>query len=384
MSEHRLQPAHRAPTALSETQLAYATWATITTPCDEAAHHLVDKYGAVEALQRAQHWAANPTSAGTYETAVARWAAKLRHLDATSAPLTYQAVSSEIITPIDPTWPIGLADLGLREPFALWVQGNGQALLHDPHNSAIAIVGARSCTAGGAQIAGQLAHELAAGGHPILSGGGAGIDAAAHRGALTTTTGTIAVLAGGLDRPYPAAHRELFREIAVSGLLVSEAPPSIRPSRAALLHRMRLIAALGAAVVIVQSPARGGALAAAAEAEALGRPVGAIPGAVSDMAHAGCLHLIHAGKAHLVRDAHDICALLTQPSPPAPPPGFLHGLHPTLATVLAAVPTARARPAARITAITGFDAHQTARALGELQARDLVARTAHGWRRMAR
>lgn len=313
MSEHRLQIANDAPVALSDTQLAYATWAAITTGCDEAAHQLVATYGPVTALQRAQHWLARPNSAGRFENAVRRWAPNLRHVALAQLVLTHRHRDGVLLTPADSTWPRRLRDLGMREPFALWLRGSHARQLSSSC-APIALVGARSCTPAGAQIAAQLAYELAAAGHPIISGGGIGIDAAVHRAALEAGGTTFAILAGGLDRPYPAVHRELFQQIAQAGLLISEAPPTIRPNRGAFLHRMRLVAALAGALVIVQTPPRGGALVAADEAAALARPVGAVPGAVSDMAHAGCLTLIRSGKATLVRDARDIAALLQSAS----------------------------------------------------------------------
>lgn len=384
MSEHRLHPRQRAYSQLSETQIAYATWAAVTTGCDEAAHQLVNTYGPIGALARARYWLHRPRAAGRYHDAVARWTPNLRHVELAQLVLTQQQTDGRLLTPADPNWPVGLAELGLREPFALWMRGAGTQLERHGAKPPIAIIGARSCTANGTQLAAHLAHELARRGHPIISAGGIGIDAAAHRAALETTSGTIAVLAGGLDRPYPAVHRELFHDIAANGLIISEAPPTIRPSRSAFLHRMRLIAALSGVLVIVQTPMRGGALIAAQEARTLGRHVGAMPGQVNDLAHAGCLALIHAGNASLVRDADDVSALVSRPAALTPPRSLDDDLHPTLAKILAALPHARALAPATITAITGIEAGDVLRALDELAERNLVHKTVHGWQRMAR
>ena len=117
-------------------------------------------------------------------------------------------------------------------PVALWVRG--PARLDDLVDRSVAIVGSRASTAYGEHVAAELGHQLGERGWTVVSGGAFGIDAAAHRGALAAEAPTVAVLACGVDRPYPAAHGALFNRIAETGLLVSEWPPGLRPAAAPL------------------------------------------------------------------------------------------------------------------------------------------------------
>ena len=126
-------------------------------------------------------------------------------------------------------------------PVGLWVRG--PARLEELADRSVAIVGSRASTAYGEHVAGELGHQLGERGWTVVSGGAFGIDAAAHRGALAAEAPTLAVLACGVDRPYPAAHGALFARIAETGLLVSEWPPGCAPLRHRFLVRNRLIAA---------------------------------------------------------------------------------------------------------------------------------------------
>ena len=146
-------------------------------------------------------------------------------------------------------------------PLALWVRG--AARLDELADRSVALVGARASTAYGEHVAGELGHQLGERGWTVVSGGAFGIDAAAHRGALAADAATVAVLACGVDRPYPAAHGALFHRIAESGLLVSEWPPGAAPHRHRFLVRNRLIAALTRGTVVVEAAARSGAEATA-------------------------------------------------------------------------------------------------------------------------
>ena len=115
----------------------------------------------------------------------------------------------------------------------------------------------------------------------IVSGGAYGIDSAAHRGALAMAGTTIAVLACGVDYPYPAGHADLFAAIAAAGLVVSEWPPGHHPARMRFLVRNRVIAALACGTVIVEAGERSGALNTARHAADLGKPLMAVPGPVT-------------------------------------------------------------------------------------------------------
>ena len=149
-------------------------------------------------------------------------------------------------------------------PLGLWVRG--PARIDDLADRSVAIVGSRASTAYGEHVAGELGHQLGERGWTVVSGGAFGIDAAAHRGALAAEAPTLAVLACGVDRPYPAAHGALFGRIAETGLLISEWPPGCAPLRHRFLVRNRLIAALTRGTVVVEAAARSGAQATARRA----------------------------------------------------------------------------------------------------------------------
>lgn len=136
-----------------------------------------------------------------------------------------------------------------------------------------------------------------------------GIDGAAHRAALAAEGLTVAVLAGGVDIPYPAGHSALLHRIRGSGLLVSEYPPGIRPARYRFLARNRLVAALSGATVVVEAGVRSGAASTAAWARALGRVVCAVPGPVTSASSVGCHRLLQSG-AELVTRADEVRELV--------------------------------------------------------------------------
>ncbi|MBD7994431.1 DNA-protecting protein DprA [Arthrobacter sp. Sa2CUA1] len=225
-------------------------------------------------------------------------------------------------------WPEALYDLGLGMPFCLWARG-GAAVPAAPH--CIAVVGSRDATAYGLAITGDLAAGLAQRGRTVISGGAYGIDAQAHRSALAVADRdgpepgeplrTIAVLAGGVDRFYPAGNEDLLRAVADRGLVLSEVPPGSAPTRWRFLQRNRLIAALSAATVVVEARWRSGALNTAHHAAGLGRGVGAVPGPVYSANSAGCHRLLRDGSAVCVTDASEILEL-------ADPIGLSHAASP--------------------------------------------------------
>lgn len=147
------------------------------------------------------------------------------------------------LIPADKEWPPGLNDLGERAPYLLWTRG-AVSFLTTALGDRATITGARAATAYGEQVAGELATGLADEERVVVSGGAYGIEGAAHKSVLAASGQTIAVLAGGLDRPYPAGHSELLNRIGDVGLLVSELPPGAAPTRHRFLARNRLLAAL--------------------------------------------------------------------------------------------------------------------------------------------
>jgi DNA processing protein len=189
----------------------------------------------------------------------------------------------------------------------LWALG--PARLDEIAERAAAVVGTRAATAYGEHVAADLAAGLVEHDVAVISGGAYGIDGAAHRAALAGDGVTVAVLAGGLDIPYPAGHSALLHRIGAQGLLVTEYPPGVRPARHRFLTRNRLVAALAGAAVVVEAGLRSGAANTAAWARALGRVVAAVPGPVTSSASTGCHALLRSG-AELVTRADDIVELV--------------------------------------------------------------------------
>ncbi|GAA2229958.1 DNA-processing protein DprA [Herbiconiux moechotypicola] len=221
-----------------------------------------------------------------------------------------------IITPDAAGWPEGLSDLGVLAPVALWAKGD-IGVLSSSLGSRVTIVGARAATGYGEHVATELARDLAELPRVVVSGGAYGIDGAAHRAALATRPGaTIAILAGGLDRYYPAGHQELLSRVAESGVVASELPPGAAPTRWRFLQRNRLLAAISASTVVVEAGYRSGSLNTAAHAHALGRPVGAVPGPITSAASAGCHRLLHERIATVITSTTDITNL-SEPATPS-------------------------------------------------------------------
>ena len=167
----------------------------------------------------------------------------------------------------------------------------------------IAVVGARQASASGRTIARTWAETFGREGWTVVSGLALGIDAEAHRGALAT--GTVAVIAGGVDRPSPEANLDLAAAIADQGALVSEMPLGVEPFARLLVRRNRLIAGLSHGVVVVEAAAQSGALYTADFAASAARDVFAVPGSPLDPRAAGCLKLLKEG-ATLAIDPRDI------------------------------------------------------------------------------
>ncbi len=159
----------------------------------------------------------------------------------------------------------------------------------------IAIVGSRHCTPGGAQIAFDFAGELAGAGLAIVSGLALGIDGQAHRGALAAGGRTLAVMATGADRVYPARHRALAREIEAGGLLLTEFPPGCEAARHHFPRRNRIISGLAVATVVIEAAQRSGSLITARLAAEQGREVFAVPGSIHNPLARGCHRLIRDG-----------------------------------------------------------------------------------------
>lgn len=372
--------AERLPFDGTDPRLAAAAWSRLVEPGDPAAGALVSRLGPVAALD----WlltVAVPAGDSPWARAVARWQPRLAGLDVRRELDVLHRLGGRLVVPGDAEWPPALADLGEAAPFALWVRG--AARLGGP---AVALVGARAATAYGERVAADLAVGLAERDVVVLSGGAYGIDAAAHKGALAADGTTVAVLAGGVDRLYPAGNAALLERIVATGAVLAEVPPGCAPSRSRFLMRNRLIAALAAATVVVEAAWRSGALSTAGHAARLLRPVGAVPGPVTSMTSAGCHRLLREGTAVCVTDAQEVLELAGPvgehlPEEPAVQPGLLDDLDPVEARVLDALPARAAAPVPNLARTAGLTEAEVRAALGRLELAGRAERSGSAWRR---
>lgn len=257
-------------------------------------------------------------------------------------------------------------------PPGIFLRGDaGVELLTRP---AVAIVGARACSAYGRQVARALGRELAAAGLVVVSGMARGVDAEAHRGALEAGGVTVAVLGCGIDRDYPAAHRELARQITGRGLVASEYGPGVEPAPWRFPARNRIVAGLCAATVVVEARERSGALITADFALEEGREVFAVPGEITSALSAGANALLRLGATPLTR-AEDVLEAygLTAPEPPEPE------LDADAAAVFERIRTA-AIGADDLARATGLSAGRLAAALTELELAGVVREEAGVYR----
>jgi DNA processing protein len=292
-------------------RLAHATWSTLCEPGDGAAGAAISAFGAEDALRRLVDGTLTEVpgiAARTLRDAMARWTPRLAPDAVESALRIASAAGVGLVIPGDEHWPAALGDLGAHGPICLWVRGDTSALSRlEP---SVALVGARAATSYGEHVTSELAAELAGSGIPIISGAAYGIDGVAHRAALAVGGQTVALLAGGADRPYPAGHAQLIERISTHGVVVSEVPCGAAPTRWRFLQRNRIIAALSTATVVVEAGWRSGSLNTAGHAAQLGRALGAVPGPITSAASAGTHRLLREYAATCVTSADDVRDML--------------------------------------------------------------------------
>ncbi|NJP30777.1 DNA-processing protein DprA [Micromonospora thermarum] len=306
------------------------TW--LTEPGTRSVFRLVEQQGAVATLALLLDGAA-PEQA-LRDTVAARLAAGDPVTVATEALGRADRLGARLVTPSDEEWPAPVGDLRhlvlvgatrkvdreTAPPLCFWVRGAwplGEAL-----DRSVAVVGARAATGYGVHVGTELAYGLAERGWTVVSGGAFGIDAAAHRGALSAGGLTVGVLACGLDRPYPVGNAALFDRIAETGLLISEWPPGAEPLRPRFLIRNRVIAAATRGSVLVEASARSGATQTARRALAIGRRTMVVPGPVTSVMSVGAHELLrdepHArlvtGVAHVLEEVGRIGSDLAPPA----------------------------------------------------------------------
>jgi DNA processing protein len=225
---------------------------------------------------------------------------------------------------------------------------------------AVAVVGARACSGYGAAVARSLARDLAAAGLVVVSGLARGIDAEAHRGVLEAGGTTVAVLGCGIDRDYPAAHRELAQRVVETGLIVSEYAPGVEPAPWRFPARNRIVAGLCAATVVVEARERSGALITADLALEEGREVFAVPGEITSSLSAGTNDLLKLGASPLTSAADVLSSFGLETTPAA---ATVKGAAAELLELLRDAPAS----ADELVRRAGLDAGEIARALVELE-----------------
>jgi DNA processing protein len=298
-------------------------------------------------------------------------------------------LGGRLVCPGDAEWPRSLDDLGLGRgrddpgrPFALWVLG--PADLAAVTARSVALVGSRAATPYGEHMAKLLAGGLVDRGFAVVSGGAYGIDAVSHQAALSAGGVTIAVLASGVDVPYPLKNAMLLSRIPATGLVISEAPVGSRPYRHRFLSRNRLIAALTAGTVIVEAGLRSGALNTARHARRLGRPLMGVPGPANSSQSAGVHSMLreHQGSrlvttaAEVAEEAGAIGELADRPRAAE---GVRDRLRRELNTLLDLVPARGSVTAEQLAKLAGRSPSGVTDMLVELHDQGLVERSGDGY-----
>lgn len=306
------------------------TW--LTEPGTWSVYRLVDQIGPVAALDLLV--AGEAPEQRLRSAVAARMAAGDPRVVAAEALGRADRLGARVVTPEDDQWPPRVRDLRqlalsgaerrvdqeTAPPLAFWVRG--QWPLAETLDRSVSVIGARAATPYGLHVATGLGYGLADREWAVVSGGAFGIDAAAHRGALSAGGVTVAVLASGVDRPYPMGNTALFDRIAETGLLVSEWLPGAEPLRPRFLIRNRVIAAATAGSVLVEASARSGATQTMRRALAVNRPAMVVPGPVTSAMSVGAHELLReypaarlvTGVPHILEEVGRIGADLAPPA----------------------------------------------------------------------
>jgi DNA processing protein len=306
-----------------------------------------------------------------------------------------ERLGARIVVPSDDEWPSrvdalasleldvpGRVNQDIRPPLCLWVRG--QWLVGETLDRSVAVVGARAATSYGIHVTREIAYGLAEHEWTVVSGGAFGIDAAAHRAALAAGGRTVAVLACGVDRPYPAGNSAMFEQIAETGLLISEWPPGAEPLRHRFLIRNRVIAAATVGAVVTEAAARSGATQTMSRVFALHRPAMVVPGPVTSAMSVGCHEMLRARPdAILVTGLPQVLETIGRigeyfAEPPRGPEHRRDSLDEESALVLEAVPRRGAATPEELAAKAGLALRTVLRRLSLLEVAGLVERREDG------
>lgn len=379
-------------------RLACASWSMLTEAGDLAADLLLSELGPVAALKIARRAASdNPqrwhrylpaellrrTGGDKWDKSFSRWRSRLEVLDLSALEKMLFRGRFKLLTRRDADWPASFANV-VNAPWALWAIGD-TSLLNKESEKTVAMVGARAVSNLGHDIATELAWRCAGEGMTLVSGGAYGVDCLVHQACLRANTPTISLLAGGLDRPYPAMNSQMFKQIARGGLLLSQYPPGSRPTRWRFLDRNRLIAALSAATVVIQAGFRSGALNTARHGMELGRQVGAVPGPINQPEWAGSNQLIRDG-ATLISGAEDVLEMIAPLGTVTSErtrvqTGYLDGLDSLSARILDATPLGSLADAAAIARASGAAIEEVLSVMGNLEMDGRVIQVDGKWKK---
>lgn len=380
--------------------LARTIWARVTEPADPVLGALLSTLGPIAGLEWLQALAADdrdgrgdtppemrslaPKVLQKLRAATLRWQPRLAQIDVAREMRALENFDGAVLCPSDEQWPQSLIDLGYEMPACLWVRGTGN--LGGMLQRSIALVGARAATHYGEEVTAQLTTGLCERGFVIVSGGAYGIDITAQRVALAVDGGTVAVMAGGVDRFYPRGNAHILERSLETGLVISEHPPGSAPTRARFLTRNRLIAALANAVIVVEAAHRSGAISTARHAVKLGRPLGAVPGPVTSMMSVGCHGLLRNEHANCITDAAQAAELAGKigqdlAHEPVHQETLFDTLNKTEQAVTEALPLRVAVSSSSIARVAGLSIDETIATLARLELKEIAIREGSVWRR---
>ncbi|WP_327032463.1 DNA-processing protein DprA [Micromonospora ureilytica] len=379
-----------------ERRLARVALTWLAEPGTRAVHRLVERHGPVATLDLLLD--GGSPDGWLHTTVAARSAAGDARAVAAEALERAGRLGARLVTPDDEEWPAQVADLATLRlpdasrrvdaetapPLCFWVRGSWQ--LGEALYRSVAVVGARASTGYGQHVATELGYGLAERDWTVVSGGAFGIDAAAHRGALTAGGLTVAVLACGLDRPYPMGNAALFDRIAETGLLVSEWPPGAEPLRPRFLIRNRVIAVGTRGTVVVEASARSGATQTARRAIHGNRVAMVVPGPVTSAMSVGAHEFLRefpdkarlvTGVAHVLEEVGRIGADLAPLA--RGPQRATDTLDDDARSLLEALPRRGAMGVDRLSSRAGVDVRTALRKLSLLEELSMVVRREDGY-----
>lgn len=351
-------------------------------PGDLRIRRLVEQFGASQSLEMIR---ANLLD----DTIVTDAGQRLPEIRPTAVLDHAAQIGARFIVPGDDEWPTELDDLRhvgqLSErggvPLGLWVRGERL----DALMPRVAIVGSRAATTYGTDAAATVAAEVAQAGWVVVSGGAYGIDAAAHRGALSVGAPTIVALAHGLDRVYPVGNTELVEAAARRGSLISELAPGTAPMPLRFLARNRVIAGVSRGTVVVEASTRSGALNTANWTSQLSRPLLAVPGPSTSSVSLGTHDLIRSGAAVLATTGEEVLEVVdgtgrSLVAPGRAPVRRRDRLDTRTRQLFEAVPAVQPRDLSSIATTAGIGVVDAQRMMTRLEEQALVTFEAGGWR----